>query len=73
MSTGSNVDGEYRTKLFHLIRDLTADSYGGWVAVTNIQAGGGLYAQRIVTRKHYDLDHAKQVALAAAGLADASH
>ncbi len=43
------------------------------MAVTNIQAGGGLYAQRIVTRKHYDLDHAKQMALAAAGLADASH
>jgi 4-hydroxybutyryl-CoA dehydratase / vinylacetyl-CoA-Delta-isomerase len=73
MSTGANVDGEYRTRLFHLIRDLTADSYGGWVAVTNIQAGGGLYAQRIVTRKHYDLDHAKQLALAAAGLADSAH
>ena len=57
------VDGEYRTRLFHAIRDLTADSYGGWRQVTNIQAGGGLYAQRIVTRKHYDLDGAKQAAL----------
>ena len=54
------------------IRDLTADSYGGWKAVTNIQAGGGLYAQRIVTRKHYDLDHARQLALNAAGLGDSS-
>jgi 4-hydroxybutyryl-CoA dehydratase/vinylacetyl-CoA-Delta-isomerase len=36
--------------------------------VTNIQAGGGLYAQRIVTRKHYDLDRAKRMALAVAGL-----
>ena len=34
------------------------------------QAGGGLYAQRIVTRKHYDLDRAKQMALAAAGLGE---
>jgi 4-hydroxybutyryl-CoA dehydratase / vinylacetyl-CoA-Delta-isomerase len=68
MSTGANVDGEYRTRLFHAIRDLTADSYGGWKAVTNIQAGGGLYAQRIVTRKHYDLDRAKAIALNAAGL-----
>ena len=58
------VDGEYRTRLFHAIRDLTADTYGGWKAVTNIQAGGGLYAQRIVTRKHYDLDGAKHRALA---------
>jgi 4-hydroxybutyryl-CoA dehydratase/vinylacetyl-CoA-Delta-isomerase len=68
MTTGSNAEGEYRIRLFHTIRDLTADSYGGWRAVTNIQAGGGLYAQRIVTRKHYDLDRAKAMALAAAGL-----
>ncbi len=70
MSTMNGVDGEYRTRLFHAIRDLTADSYGGWSQVTNIQAGGGLYAQRIVTRKHYDLDAAKQAALRVAGLAD---
>lgn len=69
MSTRSDVDGEYRTRLFHAIRDLTADSYGGWRQVTNVQAGGGLYAQRIVTRKHYDMDRAKQVALEVAGLA----
>jgi 4-hydroxybutyryl-CoA dehydratase / vinylacetyl-CoA-Delta-isomerase len=73
MSTGNDVDGEYRTKLFHTIRDLTADSYGGWRMVTEIQAGGGLYAQRIVTRKHYDLDHARHVALVAAGLAEPAH
>jgi len=66
-------DGEYRTRLFHAIRDLTADAYGGWKAVTNIQAGGGLYAQRIVTRKHYDLDRAKQMALEVAGLVPVSH
>ena len=71
MSTMNGVDGEYRTRLFHAIRDLTADSYGGWSQVTNIQAGGGLYAQRIVTRRHYDLDKAKQSALKVAGLADA--
>jgi hypothetical protein len=54
---------------YHAIRDLNADSYGGWAAVTNIQAGGGLYAQRIVTRRHYDLDHAKEMAMDRAGLA----
>jgi 4-hydroxybutyryl-CoA dehydratase/vinylacetyl-CoA-Delta-isomerase len=68
MSTGKGVDGEYRMRLFHAIRDLTADAYGGWKVVTNIQAGGGLYAQRIVTRKHYDLEGAKRKALEAAGL-----
>jgi len=70
MSTGPDVDGAYRARLFHAIRDLTADSYGGWHTVTNIQAGGGLYAQRIVTRKYYDMDHAKHLALQAARLED---
>jgi 4-hydroxybutyryl-CoA dehydratase / vinylacetyl-CoA-Delta-isomerase len=68
MSTGPGVDGAYRTRLFHAIRDLTADALGGWKAVTNIQAGGGLYAQRIVTRKFYDLAAAKRKALAHAGI-----
>lgn len=70
MSTGNDVDGEYRSMLMHAIRDLTADAYGGWKFVTNIQAGGGLYAQRIVTRKHYDMDRAKRAALAIAGLSE---
>jgi 4-hydroxybutyryl-CoA dehydratase/vinylacetyl-CoA-Delta-isomerase len=70
MSTGNDVDGEYRAKLMHAIRDLTADAYGGWKFVTNLQAGGGLYAQRIVTRRHYDLDGAKRKALAVAGFTE---
>lgn len=74
MAGAAGVDGEYRMKLFHAIRDLTADAYGGWKFVTNIQAGGGLYAQRIVTRKHYDLEGAKKKALRLAGmLHDQSH
>ncbi len=47
---------------------MTADAFGGWHMVTNVQSGGGLYAQRIVTRKHYDMDGAKQLARQAAGL-----
>ena len=70
MSTGNDVEGEYRARLMHTIRDLTADAYGGWKFVTNIQAGGGLYAQRIVTRRHYDLDGAKRKALGVAGLGE---
>ena len=70
MSTGNDVDGEYRAQLMHAIRDLTADAYGGWKFVTNLQAGGGLYAQRIVTRRHYDLDGAKRKALSLAGLTE---
>lgn len=63
MGTMQSVDGHYRTRLFHAIRDMTADSLGGWYAVTNLQAGGGLYAQRVVSRMHYDMDRAKSLAL----------
>lgn len=68
MGTKQSVDGIYRTKLFHAIKDLTADAYGGWKLVTNMQSGGGLYAQRIVTRGRYDMDNARAQALEAAGL-----
>lgn len=68
MATGTNFTAEQRMRLFHAIRDTTADAYGGWHLVTNIQSGGGLYAQRIVTRRHYDMDRAKQYASEAAGI-----
>ena len=71
MATGDGIPGEYRTRLFHAIRDTTADSYGGWHQVTNIQSGGGLFAQRLVTRRHYDMDRAKALALHAAGISGA--
>jgi 4-hydroxybutyryl-CoA dehydratase/vinylacetyl-CoA-Delta-isomerase len=69
MGTGGGISGEYRSKLFHAIRDTTADAYGGWHLVTNIQSGGGLYAQRLVTRKNYDIDRARALGMKAAGLA----
>jgi 4-hydroxybutyryl-CoA dehydratase / vinylacetyl-CoA-Delta-isomerase len=68
MAGGPDATGEYRARLFHAIRDLTADAYGGWHQVTNLQSGGGLFAQRVVTRKHYDLDRARAMALRTAGL-----
>ncbi len=68
MRTMDGVDAAYRMRLFHAIRDYTADSYGGWQHVTMIQAGGGLYAQKVVVAKHYDFDHAKALALEVAGL-----
>jgi 4-hydroxybutyryl-CoA dehydratase/vinylacetyl-CoA-Delta-isomerase len=71
MGTGPDIGGEYRSKLFHAIRDTTADAYGGWHQVTNLQSGGGLYAQRLVTRKNYDIDRARALALKAAGLSGA--
>ena len=69
MRTMDGVSAEDRLRLFHTIRDLTADAYGGWHLVTNLQSGGGLFAQRIVARKHYDMQRAKDLAREAAGLA----
>jgi 4-hydroxybutyryl-CoA dehydratase/vinylacetyl-CoA-Delta-isomerase len=70
MGTKPEIDGGYRTRLMRAIRDYTADALGGWRFVTNLQSGGGLYAQRLVTRKHYDLSNAKRAALHVAGLGD---
>jgi len=68
MRTMDGIDAAYRMRLFHTIRDYTADAYGGWQHVTMIQAGGGLYAQKVVVAKHYDMEKAKSLALDAAGL-----
>lgn len=68
MATKDGIDGEYRTRLFHAIRDYTADAYGGWQLVTMLQSGGGLYAQRLVARKLYDMERAKELARQLAGL-----
>ena len=72
MGTRQEIDGLYRAKLFHAIRDNTADAYGGWVEVTNIQSGAGLYAQRVVARAHYDLERAKRMALEHANMMEYS-
>ena len=71
MGTGPGISGEYRSRLFHAIRDLTADALGGWHHVTNLQSGGGLFAQKLVTRKNYDIERARALALKAAGLSGA--
>ncbi len=68
--TGPAVDAEHRMKLFHAIRDYTADAYGGWQHVTMLQAGGGLFAQQIVAKLHYDMDHAKSLAKEVAVIKD---
>jgi 4-hydroxybutyryl-CoA dehydratase/vinylacetyl-CoA-Delta-isomerase len=69
MRTMEGVDAEYRMRLFHTIRDFTADAFGGWKHVTVIQAGGGLYAQKVVVTNHYDMGAAKALALQTAGIA----
>jgi 4-hydroxybutyryl-CoA dehydratase/vinylacetyl-CoA-Delta-isomerase len=68
LHTKKGVDIEARMRVYNMIRDLTADAYGGWQFVVALQAGGGLPAQRLMMNRTYDIARAKRLALAAAGV-----
>jgi 4-hydroxybutyryl-CoA dehydratase/vinylacetyl-CoA-Delta-isomerase len=68
LHTKQSVDVEQRMRVYNLIRDLTADAYGGWHFVVALQAGGGLPAQRFMMNRTYDIKGAKEKALRAAGV-----
>src|SRR3954469_3031832 len=68
MAGDSGWSAQDRLKLLHYVRDLTADTYGGWIAVTESLAGGGQYAQRLVTLRHFELNAAKALARRAVGI-----
>ena len=53
LRTMDGVTGEDRMKVFHVIRDLTADHYGGWAKITNQMVSGGLHAQRMATLRTF--------------------
>lgn len=59
LRTMPGVTGEDRMKIFHVIRDLTADHYGGWAKVTNQMVGGGLHAQRMAALRTFPSEAAK--------------
>jgi 4-hydroxybutyryl-CoA dehydratase/vinylacetyl-CoA-Delta-isomerase len=69
LHTKQGVDVETRMRVYNLIRDLTADSLGGWNLVVALQAGGGLTAQRFMMNRTYDIAAARASALRAAGAA----
>ena len=64
------VSADERMALFHAIRNMTADEWGGREAVSWLQSGGGLFAQRTVTRNQYDMTGAKRLARELVGLGD---
>lgn len=66
----AGVTAEQRMALFHAIHNMTADDWGGREAVSWLQSGGGLFAQRTVTRNNYDMVHATKLARQIAGLDD---
>jgi 4-hydroxybutyryl-CoA dehydratase/vinylacetyl-CoA-Delta-isomerase len=68
LHTKDSHEVEDRVRMYNLIRDLTADAYGGWELVTQLAAGGGLAAQRIMTLRSYDFETAANDAMQAAGI-----
>ena len=66
MSTGAKVRGEHRLRMFHLIRDLTADTYAGWSKLNNQMIGGGLFAQKLSALDTYPMAFAQEKASKAA-------
>ena len=68
MRTMDGVSGEDRTQIFHIIRDLFADTYGGWDKVTNQVVGGGMHHQRMAALDSFDLEPVKARARLAAGI-----
>jgi 4-hydroxybutyryl-CoA dehydratase/vinylacetyl-CoA-Delta-isomerase len=69
LHTKNGIDIEARMRVFNTIRDMTADSFGGWLLVTALQAGGGLNAGRIMLNRAYDMNAARAAAKRAAGIA----
>ncbi|PCJ66180.1 MAG: 4-hydroxyphenylacetate 3-hydroxylase [Candidatus Hydrogenedentota bacterium] len=70
LHTHDGVTVEERMRLYNLVRDITADTRGGWDMVTTLQSGGGLAAQKILTYRGFDMDGAKALARRQAGLDD---
>jgi 4-hydroxybutyryl-CoA dehydratase/vinylacetyl-CoA-Delta-isomerase len=68
LHTKPEVNVETRMRVYNMIRDLTADAYGGWQFVVALQAGGGLPAQRVMMRRSYNMEQAKRRALIASGV-----
>jgi 4-hydroxybutyryl-CoA dehydratase/vinylacetyl-CoA-Delta-isomerase len=69
MQGPQGMDGEYRTRLMYGARDVAADAYTGHWEVAGLHGAGGPYAQRLVARKHYNMERSKQIAMRALGLA----
>jgi len=53
-----------------VIRDLTADHYGGWAKINNQMVGGGLHSQRMAALRTFPKDAAKARARRVAGISE---
>jgi 4-hydroxybutyryl-CoA dehydratase/vinylacetyl-CoA-Delta-isomerase len=68
MQTMTAVSGEDRVRIFHVIRDLFADTFGGWDKVTSQVVGGGIHHQRMAALESFDLGPVQARAREVAGV-----
>jgi aromatic ring hydroxylase len=71
LAGAKSVPAEWRLRLFHLIRDLTASDFGGYNLVVTLHGEGSLQTQLLTSYREYDLERPKALVRAILGLADA--
>ena len=59
---GDQLVGAFATRF------ATLEATGSWQEIALLLSGGGLHAQRVVSRAHYDIEAAKRSALEFAGM-----
>lgn len=68
LAGAKQVPAEWRLRLFHLIRDLTASDFGGYNLVVTLHGEGSLQTQLLTTYREYDLDRPRALVRAILGL-----
>ncbi|MFQ5898139.1 MAG: 4-hydroxyphenylacetate 3-hydroxylase family protein [Candidatus Methylomirabilia bacterium] len=68
LAGAGEVPAEWRLRLFHLIRDLTASDFGGYNLVVTLHGEGSLQAQLLTTYREYDLERPRALVKAILGL-----
>lgn len=68
LAGAKRVPAEWRLRLFHLIRDLTASDFGGYNLVVTLHGEGSLQTQLLTTYREYDLERPKALVREILGL-----
>jgi len=70
LSAGDKSTADQRLRLLNLVRDLTADAYGGKMMVTTLHAEGSMAAQKMMTLRGYDFASSEDLVKTIAGISD---
>ncbi len=70
LSGGDKSSADQRLRLLNLVRDLTADAYGGKMMVTTLHAEGSMAAQKMMTLRGYDFETSEDMVKTIAGISE---